>query len=79
VSLPAAIEDRVGQSATIRVGLVVGVSPLRVEVQGTVFNELGLCGTMPSVGDRVLLLGQAVAGGASSGSSWVCMGRIVST
>jgi hypothetical protein len=77
VSLAGSFDARVGQPATVRVGIVVGLSPLRVNVQGSIFTELGLIGAAPSVGDTVLLLGQAVQGAGSSGSSWVCLGEIV--
>lgn len=79
MSLAGAVFDAAGQPATVRVGMVVGVSPLRVSVQGTVFEgeALGRIGAAPSLGATVLLLGQSVKGGGSSGSSWVILGTIV--
>lgn len=80
MSLSEEISRSAGQPVTARVGVVVGVSPLQVDVQGTIFSapNLGVVGTVPSLGDNVLLLGQAVKGSKSSGSSWVVLGRIVS-
>lgn len=78
MSLSGAINDAAGQPATVRVGTVVGTSPLRVSVQGTVFegDALGLIGSAPSLGATVLLLGQSVRGARSSGSSWVILGTL---
>lgn len=77
MSQPDAIVDAAGMPATVRVGIVVSVLPLTVSVQGTPFQGLGRIGTMPAVGDTVLLLGVAVKGSASSGSSWVVLGEII--
>lgn len=68
-----------GQPVTARVGTVVSASPLQISVQGEIFNDVGLIGTAPALGDTVLLLGQAVKGSRSSGSSWVCLGAITGT
>lgn len=76
MSQPDAIVDAAGMPATVRVGIVTSSSPLEVSVQGTSFRELGYIGALPSVGDTVLLLGVAVKGSASSGSSWVVLGEI---
>lgn len=77
MSQPDAIVDAAGMPATVRVGIVLATSPLQVSVQGTVFQNLGRIGALPSVGDTVLLLGVAVKGSASSGSSWVVLGEII--
>jgi hypothetical protein len=77
MSLADAIILAAGQPATIRVGVVTSSSPLKVDVQGTIFTRLGRIGAAPSVGATVLLLGQSVRGAASSGSSWVVLGQIV--
>lgn len=71
------IVNKAGQPLTARIGVVVSTSPLIVNVQGSNFDELGLVGTLPSLNDTVLLLGQSVKGSSSSGSSWVCLGTIV--
>lgn len=79
MSFAAAISSAAGQPMTGRVGVVVGVSPLQIDLQGTIIEgiSLGVVGTVPSLGDNVLLLGQAVRGAKTSGSSWVCMGTIM--
>lgn len=79
MSLANEIFSAAGQPVTARVGVVVSTSPFQVQVQGEVFNNVGRIGTAPAVGATVLLLGQAVKGSRSSGSSWVCMGQIVAT
>jgi hypothetical protein len=81
MNLSSEIVNSSGQPATIRVGIVVSTSPFKVSVQGTVIDNdsLGLIGSTPALGATVLLLGQAVKGSKSSGSSWVCMGTIVAT
>lgn len=77
MSLANEVVNSSGQPVTARIGVVTSTGPLVVDVQGTLFTNLGLVGTAPSVGDTVLLLGQAVKGSNSSGSSWVCLGEIV--
>lgn len=77
MSLSDEIVNKSGQPLTARVGVVTSTVPLVVDVQGTPFTELGRIGTLPSLGDTVLLLGQAVKGSSSSGSSWICLGTIV--
>jgi len=78
VSLPNAISNAAGQPITARVGTVVSTSPFQVDVQGSIFQgaTLGIIGTPPGLGAIVLLLGQAVKGSKSSGSSWVVIGEI---
>jgi len=79
VSFPEQIVNSAGQPATVRVGTVVSTSPLTVEVQGVPFTELGLLNVAaaPGLGAVVLLLGQAVKGAKSSGSSWIILGEII--
>lgn len=76
MNLAGAISDAAGQPATVRVGVVTATSPLQVDVQGNLFTVAHI-GTLPSLGDTVLLLGQSVRGSGSSGSSWICLGTIV--
>lgn len=79
MSLAEQIINNAGQPATVRVGVVIDTSPLTVEVQGAPFTELGLLNVAaaPALGATVLLLGQAVKGAKSSGSSWIVLGEIV--
>lgn len=77
MSLSDAIVGAAGQPATIRIGIVTSTSPFEVTVQGTVFTNLGRIGSAPALGTTVLLLGQAVKGSKSSGSSWVVLGQVV--
>lgn len=70
-----------GQPSTTRIGVVTSTSPFEVTVQGTVFTNLGLLnpapGSAPGLGAVVLLLGQAVRGAKSSGSSWIVLGEVI--
>lgn len=79
MNLNAQINNVAGQPLTARIGTVVSASPLQIDLQGTIIEapNLGLVGAIPSVGANVLLLGQAVRGAKTSGSSWVCVGTIV--
>lgn len=78
MTLSNEIINSAGQPATVRVGIVTSTSPFQVTVQGTVIGEnLGRIGAAPPLGATVLLLGQAVKGSKSSGSSWVVLGQIV--
>lgn len=79
MSLADAISAEAGQPATVRVGIVTSTSPFEVTVQGTVYASpnLGRIGAAPALGATVLVLGQAVKGSKSSGSSWVVLGEIV--
>lgn len=75
MSLPEAIQRAIGVPASIRVGTVTSTSPLRVQVQDTVYQELGYIGTLPSLGDTVALIGQSTSV-TSSPSSWLVLGKI---
>jgi hypothetical protein len=74
MTFPQIIEQRAGAPATVRVGIVVGVAPLRVQIQNTVYPDVAYLHTLPSVGDVVLVLGQSVTGAQGSGSSWIVLG-----
>lgn len=73
------IFNAAGQPSTVRVGVVTSTSPFEVTVQGAVFTGLGLLNVAapPGLGAVVLLLGQAVKGAKSSGSSWIVLGEII--
>ena len=73
------ITNAAGQPVTARIGTVTSTSPFLVDVQGTILEHVGRIGAAPAVGSVVLLLGQAVKGSNSSGSSWVCIGQITAT
>lgn len=79
MTLPGAVFDAAGQPATVRIGVVVGVAPLRVRIQATEIqgDSLGRIGSLPALGDTVLLIGQSVHGANSSASSWVVLGTIL--
>lgn len=79
MSFTEQIVNNAGQPATVRVGTVVATSPLTVDVQGTRFTNLGLLNVAPApgLGAVVLLLGQAVKGAKTSGSSWIILGQII--
>jgi hypothetical protein len=67
-------KDR-GQPAIVRVGTVTGVNPLKVSVQGTEFDEVGvLNGLAPGLGKTVAVLGQSSV--SADGSSWLTLGDV---
>lgn len=64
-----------GQPATVRVGVVTAIFPLKVLVQTTEFVDVGvLDGYIPQLGDVVALLGQSAV--SADGSSWLALGLI---
>lgn len=73
--LPDAVLRAIGAPATVRVGTVTSTSPLRVQVQDTIYRELGYIGTLPSLGDTVAMIGQSTSV-TSSPSSWLVLGTI---
>jgi hypothetical protein len=75
MTLPTGIVQAVGQPASIRVGTVSSTSPLRVDVQGTEFRQLGYIGALPAVGDVVALIGQS-SSVSSDPTSWLVLGKI---
>lgn len=76
MTLPSAVVGAVGVPATLRVGVVTSTAPLRVDVQGTLYRELGYIAPLPAVGDTVALIGQSTSV-ASSPSSWLVLGTIL--
>lgn len=77
MTLPTAVVGAVGQPSSVRTGTVVSINPLRVDVQGTLFTDLGLIGGMPKVGEVVALIGQSTSV-TSSPSSWLVIGSLYS-
>ena len=75
MTLPTAVIGAVGQPASVRIGVVTSTAPLRVNVQGTLFRELGYIGALPSVGDTVALVGQSSSVGSDPGS-WLVLGVV---
>lgn len=75
MTLPANIVSAVGQPASIRIGTVSSTSPLRVDVQGTEYRQLGYIGTLPSLGDVVALIGQSTSI-SSDPTSWLVLGKV---
>jgi len=62
-----------GQPATVRIGIVLSVSPLVVDVQGASVTNVGvLADYVPTVGQTVALLGQSAV--SADGSSWLALG-----
>lgn len=69
-------KDR-GQPSTVRIGIVISVSPLTVQVQNTVLTNVGaLNGAALAVGSTVALLGQSAV--SADGSSWLALGSVSS-
>jgi hypothetical protein len=76
-ALAAGISEAAGQPLTSRVGTIMGVSPLLVDIGGSALNPavVGCVSSyIPRVGDTVVLLGQAVEGADSFASSWTIVG-----
>lgn len=72
--LVGAVQRNPGQPSSVRIGTVTGVNPLRVSVQGAVFNNVGTIGNLiPVVGMSVVLLGQSNNSGTDP-TSWLAMG-----
>lgn len=77
MSLARQITRVAGQPASIRVGTVVAVSPLEVQVQDTVYSSesLGVLGSyFPVAGDTVAVIGQS-NDESSDPASWLVMGK----
>lgn len=77
--LPTTIVQAAGQAATVRVGTVVQVTPtLQVSLGGTILDNAAIgfvdSGFVPAVGQPVVLLGQSVQGGGTSGATWLVLG-----
>lgn len=78
MSLAGEVSRDRGQPSTVRIGIVVGVSPLQVTVQETIFTNIGvLDGYVPVVGETVALLGQSAI--SADGSSWLALGKLTSS
>lgn len=75
--LPTTIIQAAGQAATVRVGIVTSVSPLQISLNGTALNmaAVGVLGGGFTIGGPVVLLGQSVQGGGTSGSTWCALGN----
>lgn len=77
MSLARQITRVAGQPASIRVGTVMSVSPLEVQVQDTVYSSesLGVLGSyFPVMGDTVAVIGQS-NDESSDPASWLVMGK----
>lgn len=73
-SLVEAVQRNPGQPSSVRIGTVTSVNPLRVSVQGAVFNNVGTIGNLiPVVGMSVVLLGQSNNSGTDP-TSWLALG-----
>lgn len=80
--LADAVVDAAGQPLTSRVGTILAVNPIQVDVGGTVLNPavVGCVSSyLPRTGDTVVLVGQAVEGADSSGSTWLIVGACVNS
>lgn len=74
-SLPLAVQSVPGHPAKFRTGTVLTVSPLTVDIQGTVFTNCGVLGWyIPAVGDLVAVAGQSSLN--QDQSSWLVLGDI---
>lgn len=75
--LPAQIRANPGSPASVRIGVVVSLSPLVVDVQGALFTNLGrLTSYTPAVGHVVVVLGQSSSSSVDP-TSWVVIGNVV--
>jgi hypothetical protein len=73
--LVATIQQNPSQPSTVRIGVVESVSPLVVNVQGSLFVGVGYLGWYtPVVGDVVGMVGQSAL--TSDAASWLCVGEI---
>lgn len=72
--LAEAVQQAVGQPASIRVGIVESLDPLTVSVQGVILNDVGVLSSYaPQIGDSVVVIGQSSEAG-SDPASWVALG-----
>lgn len=74
--LAAAVVTSGGQAATVRVGTVTSITPLQIDMGGTILDPaaVGIARDYaPVVGDVVALLGQSVEGADTSGSTWLAV------
>lgn len=81
--LADAVVETAGQPLTSRVGTIEAVTPtIRVNMGGTILNPavVGCASSyLPRVGDTVALVGQAIEGAESSGSTWMIVGACVNS
>lgn len=75
MTFPGAIANFAGVPSSIRVGTVTDNSPLRVNIQGTIYIAMGYIGSLPAVGDVVAVIGQSTSV-TSSPTSWLVLGKI---
>lgn len=74
MTLPSAISDERGQPSKVRVGTIVGVSPTLVQIQDTVYTDVGVLDSYaPIIGDTVSVVGQSSV--SADGSSWLVLGK----
>jgi hypothetical protein len=76
MSFVSSISEVPGAPASVRIGVVTSTAPLRVNVQGTEYQDLGYIGSLPGLGDTVALLGQSTSV-TSSPSSWLVLGTVI--
>lgn len=74
--LAEAVQDAVGQPASVRIGIVTSINPLVISAQGVPFENVGYLGSFrPIVGQSVALLGQCSDSG-SDPASWLALGSV---
>lgn len=72
--LAEAVQQAVGQPASVRIGTVTSITPFVVSAQGVPFEDVGWLGSyLPQTGDTVILLGQSSESG-SDPASWAALG-----
>lgn len=77
--LAEAVQNAVGQPASVRIGMVDSINPTVISAQGAPFEEVGFVdGYVPVAGDTVALLGQS-SGSGSDPASWLALGKIQSS
>lgn len=75
--LAVAVDQAAGQAATVRIGTITSVAPLRIDLGGTslLTESVGCVSSyIPRLGDTVVLVGQSVQGADTSGSTWLIVG-----
>jgi hypothetical protein len=80
--LATAVTAAAGQPVTSRVGTVLAVNPIQVDMGGTILDAavVGCASSyLPRTGDTVVLIGQAVEGGDTSGSTWMITAACVNS
>lgn len=77
--LAGAVTAAAGQPLTSRVGTIVSVNPIQVDMGGTILEPavVGCASSyLPRAGDTVVLLGQSVEGGDTSGATWMIVSSV---